>query len=171
MPDQFTPYERDDDGNIINPPIIAEHERRMTDACASADESQIAIAQEDYDAQRARVADDHNDRVNQRQRDDARLLAEDRARQDRDAADRRAAAERDADRRRADELRAREDADRAVEPSPPPTIEPNPGTPEPDTGVDPNHSDDPAPVPPDPPTNPTPRGLGRVGPVNGGETR
>ena len=46
----------DDDGNLIDPPTLPEHERRVEAAKASADPDRIADAQEQYDDARMEYA-------------------------------------------------------------------------------------------------------------------
>lgn len=84
MPDKYTEYRTDNDGNVVDPPRIPEFESRMRDAQSSGDESQIAVVQEDYDAARQRIVDKHNESVNARRKDDERLLAQERQRAEQD---------------------------------------------------------------------------------------
>lgn len=114
MPDPYQEYQTDSDGNLVDPPTIRDHERRMTEACASGDDAAIQIATEDYTQARRRVADAHNTRVRERRDEDARLLAEDRQRQDADARAQRETAALAAERARADELRRDEESRRTI---------------------------------------------------------
>lgn len=124
-PDTYTRYVIDKDDNVQDPPTIARYERELLDATAAADPAQIAVTMEDYHAARLRVAQAHNARVDEREREDARLLAEDNARR-RAAAEANAADNAEAQKRAdAERLRA-EDAARAAAP-PPPVVPAAPG--------------------------------------------
>lgn len=48
--------ERDDRGSLINPPVIPEYERRLTEAANAADQGLIAHVQGEYDEARVSLA-------------------------------------------------------------------------------------------------------------------
>lgn len=105
MPDIYTEYQTDDDGSVINPPVMREYEDRLRDATAVGDLARIATVSEDYEAERKRVADRHNQQVQDRRADDDRLLAEQRQAQEQARADADNRSQEDARRARANALR------------------------------------------------------------------
>lgn len=114
MPDMYTLYQTDGEDGLIDPPIIPDMERQLIEAGALGDTVQIEILTEEYAAKRQKVADLHNEKVNDRATQDKMLLAE-RGERARVAAQEKADADAEA-RRRADldQLRANE----AENPSP-----------------------------------------------------
>jgi hypothetical protein len=111
MPDSYTPYRVTDSGDIIDPPVIPEYERRLTEASAAGDTAQIAIVTEDYHGERKRVAERHNQQVQERRNEDERLRREARESEQRAREQEEAAQTAAAERAEADRLR-RAEADR-----------------------------------------------------------
>lgn len=48
-------YQRDDAGNIVDPPTLSQHERAINDAAAAGDDAALARAQKRYDDERRDV--------------------------------------------------------------------------------------------------------------------
>lgn len=119
MPDTYTPYRFTDDEEVIDPPVIQEYERRLRDAQASGDDAQIAVVQEDYHAERKRVADKHNERVEDRRREDERLLAQDRQRVEQERSESTREQEQRDERSNIERLRAEQEANRQNPPADP----------------------------------------------------
>lgn len=69
MASEFT---KDDSGNVIDPPVIADQEQKIQVASASGDADAIQIAQDAYDVARQEVID----RKDGRARDEERAVAE-----------------------------------------------------------------------------------------------
>lgn len=65
-------WDRDDDGNIIDPPTLPDHEAKLQAASVSADNEAIAQAQEDYDKAR----EDYVARAEARQSQDDRAKSD-----------------------------------------------------------------------------------------------
>lgn len=106
MPDQYTKYQYNDSGDLIDPPRIPDMERQLIEAGALGDTALIESLTEDYEEKRHSMAERHNQRVDERADEDRRLLAErdERAREE------------SASRVRADaDARSREEADRLRE--------------------------------------------------------
>lgn len=76
MPDLYTKYEYNDDGDLINPPRIPDYERQLIEAGALGDDLLIESLTADYEEKRREMADRHNKRVDDRATEDRRLLAE-----------------------------------------------------------------------------------------------
>lgn len=113
MPDMYTEYRTTEDGGIIDPPIIPDYERQLTEASALGDQTLIASITESYHDDRKELAERHNKAVRERRAEDDELLAkrqrdhEDQARQRADAAAENERRERADAARRAEELRQR----------------------------------------------------------------
>lgn len=105
MPDQYTKYTIDEDGGVQDPPVVASFERELSDAMGMADEAQIQEVTDRYAERRHKIAKAHNDKVDQRNRDDERILREEDARRRAELADERERASVNAERARAQELR------------------------------------------------------------------
>lgn len=65
-------FTKDDSGNVIDPPVLAEHEQAIAVAAASGDNDAIQYAQEAYDVARQEVVD----RKDQKAQDEERAIAE-----------------------------------------------------------------------------------------------
>lgn len=120
MPDLYTKYEYNSDGDLIDPPRIPDYERQLIEAGAMGDELLIETLTEEYEGKRRDMADRHNKRVASRQDEDRRLIAErnERTRAEADAQAQADAATRD---------RAAADAERnRPQDPPPPEVSPDP---------------------------------------------
>ena len=76
MPDLYTKYEYNDDGDLIDPPRIPDFERQLIEAGALGDDLLIESLTADYEEKRREMAERHNKRVDDRAEEDRRLLAE-----------------------------------------------------------------------------------------------
>lgn len=41
-------FDRDNDGNVVNPPVLSDHERRISEIAATGDQDRLNLAYEDY---------------------------------------------------------------------------------------------------------------------------
>lgn len=110
MPDTYTKYEISDDDEIVDPPVIPEYERRITEATAQSDDTQIELVTEDYHEARLRIAKRHNERVDDRKSDDERVLARDRKNTEDKQREEASAREREEERARIETLRQEQTA-------------------------------------------------------------
>lgn len=150
MPDLFTRYEITDDGEVVNPPIIARYEQQIAEAAAAADQSQIDQATEDYAKARRDIAERHNKKVNAREQEDNRLLAEADEQRRREQEAQQDAAAQTARREEAERLRQQQNPGGGFVGSRPPAV------------PTPQGAGDPAPATPS-------SGDGKNGPQGGGE--
>lgn len=104
MPDLHTRYEITDDG-VKNPPVIREFEQRVSDAAAAGDTAQLDVIMDDYNAERRKIAERHNARVDARQQEDRRLLAEAESNRQRDTEAQQVEAAERAEREEAERIR------------------------------------------------------------------
>jgi len=101
MPDLYTKYELTDDGHVIDPPVIADMERQITEASAAGDQAQIDLLTEEYTDKRQKIAERHNKQVDERAQSDAELIAR---RDEQARVARQQEAERAADQRKREEM-------------------------------------------------------------------